>query len=963
MDTFMNESGKRSINYLICFLVTSSLVCSLYNSISAQDALKAPIVFIKATADWEETGTGFLVGQKDEELYLFTAAHVIENATDVRLDFYQGPQEVKAEVVLINEGLDLAAIKCPMPTGYSPPSSFAAAKEGEKIRQAVIVIGHPADSRWDINYNSNVKTTDYDLDSRLHTLDPAGIAPGSSGGPVLTLQYELLGLVGENNAVRAIAVDMSTILKACEAWDVPVNLLTGIKIEEPITTAGKDDFRYRLFVQEANTAFADGKWEQAKRAFEQAQAILPSTEFEQKIQQCEIEKARDLAYQRYFEQGKAAVTLTDALSNYQKAQQQRNTEAVRELIQQVKEKMTGKIITTPPPDDLPDRYTDPFAGTMVLVERGTFTMGCDTCEADQWPAHEVSLDHFYIGEHKVTVQAFCQFLNEWASDTEIIFHGDIRTEKKGRSFVYTPADGAGNTSMRVNWVVYFAPYMLIQHYCWWLGRKTGYVYRLPTEAEWEYAAGGGQNSHGWLFSGYDNIDSLSYGETKPNELGIFNMSQGNYEICSDWYDPNYYESCKKEGTVFNPQGPISGSHRVGRGRLVTSRYQDAGAFRLVREPYSVYAGMELSPDFIERHMVLVEGGAFLMGDPDSKSDVDLPHEVTLDSYYISKIELTEEQWDLVTGLLDHDYPESYGPCRPATASWYQVDTFISRLNALTGMNYRLPTEAEWEYAARGGKLGHGNNYTYAGSDKLDEVGWQEWDYIGRNSPHRVAQKKPNQLGLYDMSGNAVEWCRDWYIRDYYRDSPKHNPPGPSLSPYKVVRGKDAISTRIAYDPNFNVQELGRLFSDDDLIGIRLVRPKGVSPVAPEFQDPFENEMIRIEGGSATIQGAFEYGTYKFYEADIEPFYLASQEVTQAQWKQVMGYASDQEAYCGECPVVNVSLSEIRLFINTLNRATGRKYRLPFEAEWVWAAQGAADKLYQTWAGTDNEDELFRYANY
>ncbi len=109
---------------------------------------------------------------------------------------------------------------------------------------------------------------------------------------------------------------------------------------------------------------------------------------------------------------------------------------------------------------------------------------------------------------------------------------------------------------------------------------------------------------------------------------------------------------------------------------------------------------------------------------------------------------------------------------------------------MTGKNYRLPTEAQWEYAARGGQSsfdkGGQGGFKYAGSNNLNEVAW--YDVNSSNKTHPVGQKRTNELGLYDMSGNVWEWCQDWYDADYYKKSPANNPTGPTSGIYCVLRG-------------------------------------------------------------------------------------------------------------------------------------------------------------------------------
>jgi formylglycine-generating enzyme required for sulfatase activity len=131
-------------------------------------------------------------------------------------------------------------------------------------------------------------------------------------------------------------------------------------------------------------------------------------------------------------------------------------------------------------------------------------------------------------------------------------------------------------------------------------------------------------------------------------------------------------------------------------------------------------------------------------------------------------------------------------------SWGDCQTFIRKLNALTGKNFRLPTEAEWEYAARRGNKSRG--YKYSGSNTLTDVAW--YDDNASDTTHPVKQKRSNELGLYDMSGNVYEWCQDWYGYDYYSQSPSYNPAGPDSGSCRVLRGgscsNNAMLCRVAY---------------------------------------------------------------------------------------------------------------------------------------------------------------------
>mgnify|MGYP002673808187 CR=1 FL=1 len=184
------------------------------------------------------------------------------------------------------------------------------------------------------------------------------------------------------------------------------------------------------------------------------------------------------------------------------------------------------------------------------------------------------------------------------------------------------------------------------------------------------------------------------------------------------------------------------------------------------------------------NMVYVSGGTFTMGATSEQGsdayDEKPTHSVTLSSFYLCKYEVTQALWKAVMGKNPSSFKGNNLPVE--NVSWNDCQTFISRLNNLTGKNFRLPTEAEWEYAARGGNRSRG--YKYSGSNVLSDVAW--YDGNSGSKTHPVGTKSPNELGLYDMSGNVYEWCSDW--KGTYSSSAQTNPTGLSSGSFRVCRG-------------------------------------------------------------------------------------------------------------------------------------------------------------------------------
>jgi sulfatase modifying factor 1 len=225
---------------------------------------------------------------------------------------------------------------------------------------------------------------------------------------------------------------------------------------------------------------------------------------------------------------------------------------------------------------------------------------------------------------------------------------------------------------------------------------------------------------------------------------------------------------------------------------------------------------------IEAKMIFVPGDTFMMGCTNEKDTSCYPmekpaHPVILNSFYIGKFHVTQKEWIAVMG--SNPCYRYCADCPVENVSWYETQIFINKLNQLTGIYYRLPTEAEWEYAAKGGNKSRG--YKYAGDNNINAVGWYESN--SSKQTHPVGNKMPNELGLYDMTGNVWQWCSDWFDENYYKNSPEYDPQGPRYGgdKYRVCRGGSwwykpvdcRVSNRDRYPPD----------ARDDDVGFRLVR--------------------------------------------------------------------------------------------------------------------------------------------
>ena len=479
----------------------------------------------------------------------------------------------------------------------------------------------------------------------------------------------------------------------------------------------------------------------------------------------------------------------------------------------------------------------------VFVDGGTFNMGSFNGNIDERPVHKVTLNSFYMCNHEVTQEEWETVMGnnpsyfkgesrpvETVSWIDVINYCNNRSLLEGRNPCYSFDNE-----------IYVCDF-------------TANGYRLPTEAEWEYAAKGGQKSQDKSLTKNNNLNNFAWYnnnsegfthkvmQKQSNELGLYDMSGNVYEWCWDWYDNYDYKDQE------NPTGANTGKSRVVRGG--SWNYSEEYCYTNIRDyetpnlKYN-YIGFRVvcSNDYKSKKTVenkkstndfaFVKGGTFQMGNPDGESNERPMHSVTLDSFYICTHQVTQSEWKRIIG---NNPSIILGDSKPVEkVSWYDAIEYCNKRSLAEGFTpcykkingnytcdfsadgYRLPTEAEWEYAAIGGIKS--NEYIYSGSSFIEGVAWYSSNSNG--STHDIMTKRPNELGLYDMSGNVYEWCWDWYVM--YDTDDEINPKGTNLGSYKVYRGGSCYNNNNSCTVtarNYGIPDKGMQF-----IGFRVVRSK------------------------------------------------------------------------------------------------------------------------------------------
>ena len=443
----------------------------------------------------------------------------------------------------------------------------------------------------------------------------------------------------------------------------------------------------------------------------------------------------------------------------------------------------------------PSKVVDLSSGCQmefVYVQPGSFFMGSPIHEADrdgdEGPEHRVQITRgFYLGRYEVTQRQWRAIMGSNPSVFQQSFDDEDPLDRPVDSVSWRDAQ------------------LFIER----LNALRLGVFRLPSEAEWEYAARaetatpysfqGNPHSFAW-FNSRSMASSHPVGKKQPNGWGLYDMHGNVWEWCSDWYSTYCSEESK------DPIGPTDGKYKVFRGgswydfpnalrsanrhRHAPDQGFSAIGLRLVLESQPGDESYAILPGGLAMRFKSLPAGDFLMGSPDSESahaqDEGPILRVTIsEPFRIGTHEVTQAQWQAVMAANPAVFSkDSNNPVE--MVSWNDAQEFLRRLNSLDlGGRFQLPTEAQWEYAARSKsttRFFFGDDPVY---ESLPEYAWFYSRAEGRSHP--VGLKKPNAWGLFDMYGNVWEWCSDWF-GPYDSTGSTNDPTGPATGTGKVIRG-------------------------------------------------------------------------------------------------------------------------------------------------------------------------------
>jgi formylglycine-generating enzyme required for sulfatase activity len=618
----------------------------------------------------------------------------------------------------------------------------------------------------------------------------------------------------------------------------------------------------------------------------------------------------------------------------------------------------------------------------VWINPGTFVMGSPVTEEGRSPdeiQHTVTLTQgFWMSRHEVT-----------QAEYEMVM-GSSPAGLGGSNFNPSGIKGPNFPVSTVNWdeAVTYCQRLTDRE------RKAGRIaadqsYRLPTEAEWEYAARatatgslyGELNAIAWHSGNSGSILHEVEGK-QPNSWGLYDMLGNVWEWCADWYGD--YST----GSVTDPSGPSSRTGRVRRGggwgfnnagwvRLANRRGITANGLMGFRPVLSINAVGTAG-------FVWVPSGTFLMGSPVSEADRDsdeVQHTVTLtQGYWMSDHEVTQAEYNAVMGSNPSNFRGLNLPVE--TVSWNDAVTYCQKLTERERAGgritlqqaYRLPTEAEWEYAARAGTTG-------ARHGELDAIAWHKGN--SGSQTHPVKQKAANAWGLYDMMGNVWEWCSD--LSGEYPTGSVTDPIGPGSGSYRVSRGcgwdYDARFVRSAnrngFVPGGRIYFLGfrPVLSSAPVVpvGMALI-PAGPFQMGDDRVDyavPVHTVMVsafamdKWEVSIELWESVRVWGNARGYDLVAGGSDGGKHPVHGVNWYDLVKWNNARSEKEGKVPAYYEDVAMTQVYRSGEKEPAGVKwnagYRLPTEAEWEYAARGGvAGKLYP-WGTDEISADLANYS--
>ena len=583
----------------------------------------------------------------------------------------------------------------------------------------------------------------------------------------------------------------------------------------------------------------------------------------------------------------------------------------------------------------------------------------------------------------------------------------------------------------------------------------GYRFDLPTEAQWEFAASDGNKSKGYVYSGGNNIDKIAWyvensqkrthpvGMKQANGLGLYDMNGNVKEWCRDWYDFVWsHDPETLSGMKSNSSRVIRGGSWDDRADICRSAYRlssgpsfryNSVGFRVALVPVDSQSSASsddvgktqaemktvdhaivadatskkteyktiVLPGGIELKLVKIEPGSFTI--KEVNKTITLTRE-----YWLGETEVTQGQY---AAIMDGVVNEKGAICRPRPSffsgsdrlpvervSWYDAKAFCRKLNNLNegklprGYRFDLPTEAQWEFAARGGNKSKG--YEYSGGKDIEAVAWYVENSEKRTHP--VGGKQANELGLYDMSGNVLEWCRDIFVRDEYLDDSEFLRGQPSEGSRRVGRGGACNYENY----RCNLRTRGDAMQPDAVIsthGFRVALvpfdSDAVSPSGKSGKKEAELKKSAVKIIAGASDDVIDYKTFSFpnnlelkllkikpgsfTNAEINKeitltreYWLGETEVTQGQYAVVMdGVVNEKGQICrprpshfkgdDRLPVEQVTWYNAKAFCKKLNSLfegmlpEGYQFDLPTEAQWEFAALGGNNSQGYEYSGGDN----------